>query len=358
VSARRGALLALASAAAFGAAAPLVKHVAGDLPALAASGLLYLGCGVAVAAAGLVRTARREARLRGGDFGWLAGSIVIGGVISPWLLVLGLSHASATAASLLLNAELVFTVGVAALVFREAVGRRVAAAALLVVAGGAALSFEPAGPTAPAPGLGALFILLSSLGWAIDSNLAQRIAHRDPFAIIRWKGLAAGSASLVIAAGLQLDRPPAGTGAALLGLGAVGYGASTVLYTYAQRTLGTARTAAFFGLAPFIGAALAIVLGEPLTLRVALAAAGMAAAARLLLGERHAHVHRHEPLVHEHRHVHDEHHEHIHRGDEGPEPHAHEHHHTRLEHAHEHAPDIHHRHEHRAGEEGVRPPFA
>jgi hypothetical protein len=122
---------------------------------------------------------------------------------------------------------------------------------------------------------------------------------------------------------------------------------SLVLFIYALRHLGSARTGAHFGTAPFIGAALAVpLLGEPVTAALLAATALMAVATWLVLTEIHAHAHSHEHLVHAHRHVHDEHHRHAHRGDEGPEPHSHEHVHEPLTHSHSHLPDLHHRHEH------------
>jgi drug/metabolite transporter (DMT)-like permease len=52
----------------------------------------------------------------------------------------------------------------------------------------------------------------------------------------------------------------------LLLLGFVAYGLSIYCYTYAQRTIGAARTSTYYALAPFIGAALSfLLLGEPLT---------------------------------------------------------------------------------------------
>ncbi len=349
MNAPRGALLAVLAAAAFGASSPLVKRLGGDMPALVVSGLLYLGCGMAMAIVGFARATPHEARLRGSDYAWLAAGIATGGVLAPLFLVLGLARTTASAASLLLNAELVLTLLVAALFFREAVGRRVAIAAVLVAAGAAALSVEPALAAAPAPALGGALVLLACLCWAVENNLTCRIAHRDPFAIVRWKGLVAGPISLGLAAATGgLAAPAIGTAAALLAVGAVSFGASIVLYTYAQRALGAARTAAYYGLAPFLGVVLAVALGDPLTIEMGLAAAVMAGAAWLLFSERHAHRHVHEPFVHEHRHMHDEHHRHEHAGDEGPEPHTHPHRHEEIEHDHEHAPDRHHRHRHEA----------
>jgi hypothetical protein len=119
------------------------------------------------------------------------------------------------------------------------------------------------------------------------------------------------------------------------------------LFVVALRNLGTARTGAYFSLAPFIGAALAAALGAPVTGMLLVAALLMGAGVWLHLTEHHAHVHRHDALTHEHVHEHDAHHQHQHAQNwDGKEPHSHVHVHGHLEHAHAHYPDVHHRHEH------------
>lgn len=66
--------------------------------------------------------------------------------------------------------------------------------------------------------------------------------------------------------------------AILLLLGFVAYGLSIYCYTYAQRTIGAARTRTYYALAPFIGAALSfLLLGERLTPLFLVATAVMAA---------------------------------------------------------------------------------
>ena len=135
------------------------------------------------------------------------------------------------------------------------------------------------------------------------------------------------------------------TGAAAI-VGFFGIGVSLVLFVLALRHLGTARIAAYFSLAPFIGAVLAIsLLHEALTLNLVLAGLLMGFGVWMHLAERHEHEHEHEALEHEHRHRHDWHHRHAH---EGPvtEPHSHWHRHSPLRHAHPHYPDLHHRHPH------------
>jgi drug/metabolite transporter (DMT)-like permease len=140
-------------------------------------------------------------------------------------------------------------------------------------------------------------------------------------------------------------------GLATMGIGVVGflgYGVSLALFVLGLRHLGTARTGAYFSLAPFIGALLSLMLlGEPLTLRLLTAGALMAVGLWLHLTERHEHEHRHEAIEHEHRHTHDQHHRHAHGPDDPTgEPHSHWHRHEPLIHRHPHYPDLHHRHRH------------
>jgi drug/metabolite transporter (DMT)-like permease len=345
---QRYALLALASAALFGASAPLAKRLLDSVSPLQLAGLLYLGSGVALAALWLgLRLAgvRSEATLERRDFGWLAAATVCGGVVAPWLLLTGLRGMPASSASLLLNLEGVLTVIVAALAFREAVGRRVWVGALVMLAGASVLSWSPGttlGVSTPA-----LFIVAACLFWALDNNFTRPISGADPIAIACIKGLAAGSVNLLLAVAAGDSLPGGASAISALVVGAAGYGVSLVLYVTALRHLGAARTAAHFGTAPFIGAVLAVpLLGEPIDWRLATGFAFMLAATWILLREFHGHEHLHVPQEHAHRHVHDEHHHHEHRGDEGPEPHTHPHQHEPLRHTHPHCPDLHHRHHH------------
>jgi len=165
------------------------------------------------------------------------------------------------------------------------------------------------------------------------------------------KGLVAGGTNLLLALLLGAAWPGPVTVLAAGLLGFASYGASLVLFVIALRHLGTARTGAYFSVAPFIGALLAIaLLGEPVSWQLLLAGALMALGVALHLTERHEHEHEHEALEHAHSHVHgrgDPHHEHAH---EPPVPagtrHSHAHRHAPLRHSHAHYPDAHHRHEH------------
>jgi len=116
----------------------------------------------------------------------------------------------------------------------------------------------------------------------------------------------------------------------------------------ALRELGTARTGAYFSIAPFAGALFAITfLGEPVTLPLVVAGVLMALGVLLHLTERHEHIHTHDPVEHEHEHTHDVHHQHSHAQAVPPGTrHSHWHRHERMTHKHPHYPDAHHRHHH------------
>ena len=133
-----------------------------------------------------------------------------------------------------------------------------------------------------------------------------------------------------------------------MGVGVVGYGISLVFFVLALRSLGSARTGAYFAVAPFVGVTVAIaVFGDPIATRLWPAGALIAIGMSLHVSERHDHLHAHEALTHTHPHVHDDlHHAHIDEQDGGAAvaPHVHEHVHVPTVHAHPHRPDIHHRH--------------
>jgi len=341
--------MALGSAVLFGMSAPAAKWLLGSVDSWLLAGLLYLGAGLGFAlvrALGDRNRAAFEARLTRRDLPWLTATILCGGVAAPVLLMVGLTQLEAAAASLLLTLEGVLTALLAWFVFKENFDRRIAVGMLSIVGGAIVLNWQPVGFAGDL--IGPLAIVAACLAWAIDNNLTRKIALADPVEIAMVKGLAAGPISLAIAFGTG-SVLPAPTILALAALaGFLGYGVSLVLFVRALRDLGTARTSAYFGLAPFVGAAVAVPLfGEPVTMQLFAAAALMAVGVWLHLSERHEHDHAHAAIAHEHRHAHDEHHAHAHDIDAAPAtPHSHWHVHAPLRHAHAHLPDSHHRHTH------------
>jgi drug/metabolite transporter (DMT)-like permease len=338
---RAGITLALLSALLFGASTPFAKLLlAGTNPWMLA-GLLYLGAGLGLAVLRAVIRPPAEAPLRRPDLPWLAAAILAGGIAGPVLLMFGLRATPATGASLLLNLESLASLAIAWIVFREPVDRRLLLGAFAILAGAALLSWQGTAGFQP----GALLIAAACLCWGIDNNLTRKLSGADPGQIAMLKGLAAGAVNLGLAAALGAHLPAAALILAALLIGFLGYGVSLLLFILALRHLGAARAGAYFALAPFAGASLAVlILHEPITPILLLAGALMGFGLYLHLAERHEHDHSHEPLDHEHRHRHDSHHQHTHLpGIDPAEPHTHRHLHAALTHRHPHYPDLHHR---------------
>jgi drug/metabolite transporter (DMT)-like permease len=339
---------ALLSAFLFGASLPFSKQLLGSVDPWLLAGLLYLGTGTGLLLYQLIRyfSGRRppEASMRRQNIPWLLAAVLFGGILGPVLLMFGLSYTTASTASLLLNLESLATMAIAWIAFRENVDRRVFLGAMAILAGAFVLSWQG--------GLnihwGNAGIAAACLCWGIDNNLTRKISGTNPVFIAMVKGLVAGPVNLVIALLLGAQLPPAHVVVGAAGLGLVTYGISLVLFILALRHLGTARTGAYYGTAPFVGALLSIaLLGEPITWQLSLAGVLMAVGVWLHLTEVHEHAHLHPEMEHEHRHIHDEHHRHEHTIDDPPgEPHSHRHHHPPLAHQHAHYPDSHHRHDH------------
>jgi len=277
---------------------------------------------------------------------WLAGAVLSGGVLGPVLLMLGLAGTPASSASLLLNLEGVLTALLAWIVFRENVDIRIFLGMAAIVAGGVLLSWLQA-PPAGLP-WGALAIAGACLCWAIDNNLTRVVSGGDPVQVAAIKGGVAGTINIAAALALGQHLPGAPRLLAAGAIGLAGYGISLAAFVLALRHLGAARTGAYFSTAPFVGAALSLLLlRETPGVGFWIAGALMALGAWLHLSEHHAHEHTHEPLEHTHVHAHDEHHRHDHDASwDGREPHSHPHRHEPLTHAHPHYPDLHHRHGH------------
>ena len=340
----RGGLLALLAATLVGVSTPLLQQLGQGLGPFTTAALLYAGA--AVIGSLLRQRVDQEARLQRSDAPRLLAMALFGAVIGPVALAWGLQRTSGTGASLMLTLEALFTVVLAWRLYGETLDRRVGAAMLLLLAGGVLLILDQ-GLASGGQWIGLLAVLVATAAWGTDNTLSRALAERDPGQVVLAKaalGVAATTA-LAIASGEPL--PSLGTAAALLAVGATGYGLSLRFYLLAQREFGAARTGSVFAFAPFIGAALAFALGDRS------AGWGMAAGGLLMLlgvalhlAESHDHEHQHEDLEHEHAHRHDDGH-HGHHHDPMPEgSHSHAHRHEPTRHRHGHVPDAHHGHGH------------
>jgi drug/metabolite transporter (DMT)-like permease len=341
----RGAGFALMAAVLFGISTPLVQRFGATLGPFSTAALLYAG------AAGVGLLSRRpkgsEARVRRDDLRRLFAMAAFGAVIGPVALAWGLQRTSGTSASLMLTLEALFTVLLARALYRETMDRRVWTAMLLLTEGGGVLVLDQ-GSAGVAQLWGLFAVLVATLAWGIDNTLSRALADRDPSQVVVAKALLGCTATAVLAIAFAEPVPAWGVALALLAVGASGYGLSLRLYLLAQRAFGAARTGSVFAFAPFVGAAVAVVLGDRTASGwMAMGCALMLGGVVLHLAESHGHVHAHEATEHEHAHRHDDGHHEDHLHDPMPTgAHSHPHRHAPLHHAHAHVPDIHHTHVH------------
>ena len=338
----RGVLRCALAAVLFGVSTPLAAELVGDVSTLVLAGLLYLGAALAMAPS-VMRAPPQIAAVRS-DWRPLGLAVVLGGVVGPALLVAGLGRTSAASASLMLNFELVATVVLAAMVFREHLGRSMVLAVTLISAAGVLLVWSPTLGLSS----GAVLVALACVCWGVDNNVTAGIDQLSPQQVTLVKGVVGGTTNLVL--GLALggtSLPSAGNIAMALLIGALGYGVSITLWVQGARDLGAARGQVIFSTAPFLGAGLAWVLAESPVTIVQIVAAVLAGVGVLFsLRSGHDHEHWHEVQFHDHEHVHDDGHHDHHHEDGFTGRHVHPHRHEAVRHRHHHVPDLHHRHDH------------
>jgi drug/metabolite transporter (DMT)-like permease len=340
-----GVLLAVASAVAFGVTTPLIARVAGGAGVLTTASLLYAGAAVASALRRMV-TPRSGSPLGRAAVARLLLMGLFGAGLAPTLLVWGINRAGATASSLVLTCEAVFTVLLARVFYREPIGLRVGLAVAVMAVGGFLLAVEGLHLDSPRF-VGLLAVAAATLAWALDNTLSRSVAEHDPSELVLVKGAIGVALTGSLALSFERVQPSTPQFFGLLACGATGYGLSLQLYLLAQRRVGAARTGSVFAIGPFVGAALAWLLGDrELGMATCVGAVAFGLGVYLHLTERHSHAHVHPPTEHEHAHRHDDgHHDHVHEPPVKGE-HSHVHRHPSLVHEHEHAPDVHHEHVH------------
>jgi drug/metabolite transporter (DMT)-like permease len=337
--------LALLSAALFGAATPLNKALLSSLNALQLAGLLYLGASLGVSYFSFGKRIRGQPwQMNGRNLFRLSGAVLFGGILAPVFLLLGLKLASAASVSLWLPLELVATAVLGRMIFRDYLGRWGWVGMVGVLVASILLSFGE-GTSGIRSGL---LILLACLCWGFDNNVTSLIDGITPAQITFWKGLIAGVVNLSIGLLTKHGHVPVSALVGALGVGALSYGVSIVLYITAAQNIGAIRGQMFFASSPFFGAGLSyLFLGETVTSIQVAAMIILMGSLILVFRDRHEHVHIHGEMEHEHDHRHDdEHHQHEHPPGKTTGRHIHRHKHEPVVHSHPHWPDLHHRHDH------------
>jgi len=344
----RAVLYAILAAVLYGLSAPFSKLLLEKIPPTQMAALLYLGAGIGMLAVNYIKRLRgnlsSEAKVTRKESPYIIGMIVLD-IAAPVLLMFGLTLSTAANAALLNNFEIVATSVIALFIFKEAIGKRMWLAILLITTSSFILTVRDYSSFTFS--IGSIFVLLACVCWGFENNCTRMLSIKDPTQIVVIKGLCSGAGSFLIAIiNKQISKDITYILFTLL-LGFVAYGLSIYFYILAQRDLGAARTSSFYAAAPFIGVIISwVAFRDSFSINFIIALIIMLLGAFFAITEMHKHMHFHEPISHEHKHNHaDGHHNHVHTGEAITE-HSHEHFHEALEHKHMHTPDIHHNHTH------------
>lgn len=254
-------ILAVLAAVFYAVNVPFSKQLMERIPPTFMASLLYLGAGVGIGILyGFNRKKEdRSERLSKQDLPYTAAMIVLD-ILAPIFLMVGVKLGTASNASLLSNFEIVATSLIALVLFRERISRRLWGAIALITASCLILSFEGAGSFDFS--VGSLFVVLATCCWGFENNCTRKISGKSTFEIVLLKGIFSGGGAFAIACLIGEDLPPLKDAALAMLLGFLSYGLSIFLYVRAQRTIGAAKTSAFYAVAPFISGALSFLIHD------------------------------------------------------------------------------------------------
>ena len=290
-------IYALAAAVFYAVNVPCSKLLLGHIPPTFMAGLLYLGAGLGVGVMYMFHRKKEkpEERLNKKDLPYTAGMVLLD-IVAPILLMIGIGIGTSANASLLGNFEIVATTVIAMLLFKEKVSGKLWAAVTLITVSSIILSFG--GSDSFSFSVGSLFVLGATVCWGLENNCTRSISEKSTYQIVTIKGFGSGAGSVTVALIMGEKLPEIMYVLPALLLGFVAYGLSIFTYIRAQKTLGAAKTSAYYAAAPFIGAFLSFVLlHEELTAAYIAALVVMTAGTVLVvadtLAKRHSHVHTH-----------------------------------------------------------------
>lgn len=250
---------ALAAALFYALNVPCSKLLLEKVPPTFMAAFLYLGAGFGVGIMYLFHWKRekREERLGKKELPYTVGMVLLD-IIAPIFLMIGVSMGTSSNASLLGNFEIVATTVIALFLFKERVSKRLWAAIGLITISSVMLSFDGGGSLKFS--VGSLFVVGATVCWGLENNCTRSISGKSTYQIVAVKGFFSGAGALAVALAIGEKAPGFEYILPAMMLGFVAYGLSIFTYIRAQKTLGAARTSAYYAVAPFIGALLSFLL--------------------------------------------------------------------------------------------------
>ena len=272
---------AIASALLFGVGTTLNKIALSNVNPTIVAGLIYLFAGLSLLAVRfspihkhvmrLLKTpTKTDPKFCKKDIVTLGVVVLSGSIIAPVLFLNGLNQTTAINASLLQNAECLFTVLIALFFLREHCNKKEWIGIALLIIGAVFLSTNAQFYSLSLETLllGNILILTACLFWGIDNNLSKFLcAKKDLLLVTALKCLTGGTSLLLVAYALNLDfYVPLSAFPFLISVGAFSIGFSILFFMLGLKEIGSMRTGTIFSTAPLFGAVSAfIILKEEFT---------------------------------------------------------------------------------------------
>lgn len=262
---KKAILFAILAAAFYAVSTPFSKVLMTQIPPSFMAGFLYLGAGFGMFLFGVLQRIKNKGtiseKFSGKDFPFLAGMIILD-IIAPVLLMLALFNSSAANISLINNFEIVATSLIAFLIFREKIYGKLWIGIMFITIACVLLSFDSTASFAFTRY--SLFAVLACIAWGFENNCTKKLSSKNPIKIVIIKGIGSGIGAVIV--GLLTNEQFKLTIYILfsLFLGFIAYGMSVYYYIRAQKTLGAARTSAFYSASPFIGAFVSLLIYKQL----------------------------------------------------------------------------------------------
>jgi drug/metabolite transporter (DMT)-like permease len=246
----QGFVFAIASAIFFSFNVPISKILLDFVSPYWLASLLYFGAGLGTLFYYQFTKKKTSTHGKVSNQTFWYGLMIILDIFAPIFFLIGVKETNGSLVGLLSNAELIFTLMIALLFFREKLSRFSWIASILIVFGliianyqGMSIQFE----------IGSLWIILGTLFWGLENNVSKKLSFGNPLFVVIFKGIGTGIGTLIIAFILNEVAPTFLYLMFSFVAGFLIYGLSLIFYVNAQRSQGAAKVQLIQSFAPILG---------------------------------------------------------------------------------------------------------
>ncbi len=251
------------SAILYGSISAIAKPSLNTINPVLLSSLIYLIIGVFLTI--IVKISRNAIKINIHTLKLIFLDSVCGAVIGPILFFYGLKLTNASIASLLINAEFLFSILLAIFILKEKPGRRAYVGIILIFIGLLILNvklddidfFQNNNNF-----IGNVFIIGATIFWALDNNISRIILHKEIpiIKIIQIKSLIGGVLSFGLVAIFNISLAiNAFQIPNLLFLSLGGFAGSLFLFLKAMKQIGTVKSVMIFSTSSIFGIIFALI---------------------------------------------------------------------------------------------------